>query len=74
MYLGPSFTSDGGWICGSNSLEKAKDLIENGIIHSAIVGVTTLVLRPEIQFQHEGLNRLNRSNCTKPFSSDGKYQ
>lgn len=63
---------DGGWICSSNGLEKAKEMIENGIITSAIVGVTGLVLRPEIQFQFQGLNRLNRNDRTKSFSSDGK--
>jgi len=64
---------DGGWICGSNGLEKAKEMIENGIVRSAIVGVTNLVLRPEIQFQFQGLNRLNQGFHTKPFCSDGKY-
>lgn len=70
---GPSFTMDGGWICGSTILEKAKTMIEKGIIPSAIVGTTNLVLRPEIQFQFQGLNRLNRGVHTKSFSSDGKY-
>lgn len=64
---------DGGWICGSNALEKAKRMIENGFISSAIVGVTNLTLRPEIQFQFQGLNRLNKNIQTKSFSSDGKY-
>lgn len=64
---------DGGWICGSNGLEKAKAMIENGIIAAAIVGVTNLVLRPELQLQYQGLHKLNRGICTKPFSSDGKY-
>lgn len=64
---------DGGWICGSNGLEKAKKMIENGIVNSAIVGVTSLVLRPEIQFQFQALNRLNRNDRTKSFSSDGYY-
>lgn len=64
---------DGGWICGSNALEKAKRMIENGFISSAIVGVTNLALRPEIQFQFQGLNRLNKNMQTKSFSSDGKY-
>jgi len=64
---------DGGWICGSNALEKAKAMIENGFISSAIVGVTNLTLRPEIQFQFQGLNRLNQSFQTKSFSSDGIY-
>jgi len=64
---------DGGWICGSNALEKAKKMIENGFISSAIVGVTNLTLRPEIQFQFQGLNRLNQNIQTKSFSSDGKY-
>eukprot|EP00102_Acyrthosiphon_pisum_P016442 XP_008187406.1 PREDICTED: fatty acid synthase-like [Acyrthosiphon pisum] len=68
--IGPSFTMDGGWICGSNALEKAKQMIENGFISSAIVGVTNLALRPEIQFQFQGLNRLNQSFQTKSFSSD----
>lgn len=63
---------DGGWICGSNGLEKAKSMIENGIISSAIVGVTGLVLRREIQYQFQGLNRLNHGVCTKSFSNDGK--
>lgn len=63
---------DGGWICGSNGLEKAKRMIEEGTISSAIVGVTNLVLRPEGQFQFQGLNRLNRNVQTKSFSSDGK--
>ncbi|CAH1725990.1 unnamed protein product [Aphis gossypii] len=67
---GPSFTMDGGWICGSNALEKAKRMIENGFISSAIVGVTNLALRPEIQFQFQGLNRLNKNMQTKSFSSD----
>ncbi|XP_026822789.1 fatty acid synthase-like, partial [Rhopalosiphum maidis] len=67
---GPSFTMDGGWICGSNALEKAKKMIENGFISSAIVGVTNLTLRPEIQFQFQGLNRLNKNIQTKSFSSD----
>jgi len=64
---------DGGWICGANGLQKAKEMIENGLISSAIVGVTNLALRPEIQLQFQGLNRLTRSTKTKPFSSDGKY-
>lgn len=64
---------DGGWICGSNGLENAKKMIQDGIISSALVGVTGLILRPEIQFQHQGLNRLNRSVQTKPFSDNGKY-
>lgn len=63
---------DGGWICGSNGLQKAKEMIENGIIPSAIVGVVNLALRPEIQFQSHGLNKLNRSDRTKSFGSDGK--
>jgi len=64
---------DGGWICGSNGLKKAKEMIENGLLSSAIVGVTNLTLQPEIQFLYEGLNRLTKSDQTKPFSSDGKY-
>ncbi|XP_016657076.1 fatty acid synthase isoform X4 [Acyrthosiphon pisum] len=67
---GPSFAMDGGWICGSDGLKKAKEMIENGLLSSAIVGVTNLTLRPELQFLYEGLNRLNKSNQTKPFSSD----
>lgn len=63
---------DAGWMCGSNGLEKAKEMIENGHINAAIVGVTNLVLRPEIQLQFQGLNRLTRSDRTKPFSSNGK--
>lgn len=69
---GPSFTMDGGWICGSNGLKTAKKMIEDGIITSAIIGVTNLVIRPEIQFQFQGLNRLNQNNQTKSFSSNGK--
>lgn len=64
---------DGGWICGSNGLQKAKEMIESGVISSALVGVSNVALRPEIQFQFQGLNRLNRSSQTKSFSSDGKY-
>lgn len=64
---------DGGWICGANGLERAKQMIEDGIVSAAIVGVTGLILKPEIQFQFQGLNRLNRDIQTKPFSSDGKY-
>lgn len=71
--LGPSFCMDGSWICGSNGLQMAKEMIENDIITSALVGVTNLVLRPEIQFQFHGLKRLNKSILTKPFSNDGKY-
>jgi len=64
---------DGGWICGSNCLKKAKEMIEKGLISSAIVGVTNLTLQPEIQFLHQGLNKLTKSDKTKSFSSDGKY-
>lgn len=71
-YIGPSFSMDGGWICGSNGLAKAKEMIESGIISSAIIGVTGLVLRPEIQLQFQGLNRLNKNTQTKSFSSDGR--
>ncbi|CAI6347084.1 unnamed protein product [Macrosiphum euphorbiae] len=67
---GPSICMDGGWICGSNGLKKAKEMIENGLLSSAIVGVTNLALQPEIQFLYEGLNRLTKSDQTKPFSSD----
>ncbi|XP_060835401.1 fatty acid synthase-like [Rhopalosiphum padi] len=67
---GPSFSMDGGWICGSNGLKKAKEMIENGFISSALVGVTNLTLRPEIQFLFQGLNKLTKSAQTKPFSSD----
>eukprot|EP00102_Acyrthosiphon_pisum_P019878 XP_016657088.1 PREDICTED: fatty acid synthase-like [Acyrthosiphon pisum] len=67
---GPSFSMDGGWICGANGLKKAKEMIENGLLPSAIVGVTNLTLRPDLQFLYQGLNRLNKSNQTKPFSSD----
>lgn len=48
-------------------------MIENGYISSAIVGVSNLVLRPEIQFQFQGLNRLSQNVQTKSFSADGKY-
>lgn len=65
---------DGGWICSAEGLEKAKSMIENGTITSALVGVTNLCLRPEIQYQFQGLNKLNRGICTKPFSLDGKYE
>lgn len=71
--LGPSFSMDGGWICGSNGLEKAKRLIENGTIHSAIVGVTNLILTPQVQLQFQGINRLNQTINTKSFSFDGKF-
>lgn len=65
---------DGGWICSADGLEKAKSMIENGIITSALVGVTNLCLRSEIQYQFQGLNKLNQGICTKPFSLDGKYE
>jgi len=55
-------------------LEKAKTMIENGQISSALVGVTNLCIRPETQYQFQGLNRLNHGVCTKPFSIDGKYE
>lgn len=48
-------------------------MIQNGHINAAIVGVTNLVLMPEMQLQYEGLNRLTKGVHTKPFSSDGKY-
>uniref|UniRef100_A0A2H8TE21 Fatty acid synthase n=1 Tax=Melanaphis sacchari TaxID=742174 RepID=A0A2H8TE21_9HEMI len=67
---GPSFAHDGGWICGSNSLIKAKEMLECGLISSALVGVANLVEQPEIQFLHQGLNRLNKNAQTKPFSAD----
>lgn len=71
--LGQSFSMDGGWIDGAHCLEKAKAMIENGFINSALVGVSNLILRPEIQLQFQGLNLLNKSDCTKSFSSDGKF-
>jgi len=37
-------------VCDSNGLEKAKEMIENGLLSSAIVGVTNLTLQPELQF------------------------
>jgi len=64
---------DGGWMCGSNGLEKAKEMIENGLLSSAIVGVTNLTLQPELQFLYQGLNRLTKSDITKSFSSDSKF-
>jgi len=64
---------DGGWICGANGLKKAKEMIENGFLSSAIVGVANVALLPELQFSYQGLNRLTKSDQTKPFSSDGKY-
>lgn len=63
---------DGNWTCGAIGLQKAKEMIENGVISSAIVGVTSLALRPELQLQSQGLNKLNRTDRTKSFSSDGK--
>lgn len=72
--IGPSFSTDGGWICSSECLEKAKTMIENGFISSAIVGVANICLRPELQYQFQGLNRLNQGSCTKPFSINGKYK
>jgi len=48
-------------------------MIEDGNISSALVGVINLALRPEIQFQFQGLNRLNQNVQTKSFSDDGKY-
>jgi len=72
--IGPSFNMDGGWICSSEALKKAKTMIENGFITSALVGVTNLCLRPELQYQFQGLNRLNQGVHTKPFSVNGKYK
>lgn len=46
-------------------------MMEDGHITSAIVGVTNLVIRPELQFQFEGLNKLNRGVNTRPFCDDG---
>lgn len=46
-------------------------MIENGSISAAIVGVTNLVLRPELQFQFQGINRLNRSVYTNSLDSNG---
>lgn len=65
---------DGGWICSSDALEKAKSMIENGLITAALVGATNICFRPEIQYQYQGLNKLNNGICTKPFSLDGKYE
>lgn len=48
-------------------------MMEDGHITSAIVGVTNLVIRPELQFQSEGLNRLNRGITTRPFCEYGNY-
>lgn len=62
---------DGGWICGSNALHSAKKMIEDGYLSAAIVGNVNLVLSPELQFQAYGLNRLNKDNQTKSFSSTG---
>lgn len=48
-------------------------MIEDGTITAAIVGATNLVLRPELQFQFQGVNRLNRSAFTKSFDFYGKH-
>lgn len=65
---------DGGWTCGATGLQDAKEMIEKGLIKAAIVGVTNLTLRPEIQLQFQGMNRLNQCDQTKPFSSEGKFE
>ncbi|VVC44019.1 Beta-ketoacyl synthase, N-terminal,Thiolase-like,Polyketide synthase, beta-ketoacyl synthase domain [Cinara cedri] len=64
------FAMDGGWLCGANGLHKAKQMIDDGHISAAIIGTINLVMSPELQFQSQGLNRLNKSNQTKPFSSN----
>lgn len=63
---------DSGWTCGSTGLQEAKDMIQKGILKSAIVGVTNINLKPEVQLQYHGLNRLNLCDQTKPFSDNGK--
>lgn len=71
MNLGPSIAMNGGWICGSDGLAKAKSMIEEGSINAAIIGVTNINVRPELQLQY--LDKLNKTVNTKSFNSDGKF-
>lgn len=70
---GPSFCLEGGWICCSNGLAKAKQMIEDGTITAALVGVTNLTIWPGLQNQYQGLNKLNNDNLTKSINVDGKH-
>ncbi|VVC29213.1 Acyl transferase/acyl hydrolase/lysophospholipase,Ketoacyl-synthetase, C- [Cinara cedri] len=67
---GPSYTTDSTWIGGSQSLMRAKKMIEDGVINAAIVGSCNLCLNPNISLQYEGLGRLNNTNETRSFSVD----
>ncbi|XP_050542024.1 fatty acid synthase-like isoform X2 [Daktulosphaira vitifoliae] len=67
-FQSPSFSICGGWTNGMNSLSMAKRMIENGLIESAIVGCTNLVLKAEMQYQY--IDRLTKTNFTKSLSDD----
>lgn len=73
LQLGPSYTTDSTWIGGTQSMMRAKKMIESGEISAAIIGSCNLCMNPSMSLQLEGLGRLTDTTETRSYSDDGRY-
>lgn len=70
---GPSWTIDGSWSGGFDCLKHAVHDIRIGKISAALVGVTNVIIAPEITSAMRGLGKFAKDDKCKPFdeSADG---
>lgn len=70
--LGPSYTLDSTWVGGVECLKHAVHDIKIGRIESALVGVSSVILYPDLSLHWMGLEKLSPDGTCNPFQEDGK--
>ncbi|RZF35979.1 hypothetical protein LSTR_LSTR005392 [Laodelphax striatellus] len=67
---GPSFCVDCTWSGGMECLQQAFNMVADGHVNAALVGIANLTLYPNLSLQYVGMGKLSTDGRTKSFSAD----
>lgn len=72
--LGPSWTIDSTWVGGMECLRQAVHDIKVGRVEAALVGVSNVIVFPELSQHWLGLGKLSPDGTCKPFQENGNQK
>lgn len=71
---GPSFVIDTACSSSLLAMDQALMSIRMGLCDAALVGGTSLCLKPTTSLQFKKLNMVSEDGCSKSFDASGKFQ
>lgn len=68
--VGPSNQMDSNWCGGTQAIMLARDMIARGLCDAAIIGSSSLSLKPEMSVHYKALGCTSDDGVTRSFSAD----